>query len=184
MKNKTSRPSSRQAAARISARIRARSGGRATQGPARSAGRLAAPPKAARKAAAGTRKAAAAAQAAPSATDAAPVRIARVAKGKKPQYFSDPATDKLLWMTITLMEELSVTRDRLDAVEQVLEGRKVLKVAEIEGYVPRGVAAERRQQRRAQYVDRVLRAAQAELEELTGRDMPKTEAEVVAAVEA
>jgi hypothetical protein len=112
------------------------------------------------------------------------VRLPRVAKGKKPQYFSDPAIDKLLWMTITLMEELSVTRDRLDAVEQVLEGRKVLKVAEIEGYVPRGVAAERRQQRRAQYVDRVLRAAQAELEELTGRDMPKTEAEVVAAVEA
>ena len=112
------------------------------------------------------------------------VRLPRVAKGKKPQYFSDRAIDKLLWMTITLMEELSVTRDRLDAVEQVLEGRKVLKVAEIEGYVPRGVAAERRQQRRAQYVDRVLRAAQAELEELTGRDMPKTEAEVVAAVEA
>ena len=112
------------------------------------------------------------------------VRLPRVAKGKKPQYFSDPAIDKLLWMTITLMEELSVTRDRLDAVEQVLEGRKVLKVAEIEGYVPRGVAAERRQQRRAQYVDRVLRAAQAELAELTGRDMPKTEAEVVAAVEA
>lgn len=112
------------------------------------------------------------------------VRLPRVPRGKKPQYFSDPAIDKLLWMTITLMEELSVTRDRLDAVEQVLEGRKVLKVAEIEGYVPRGVAAERRQQRRAQYVDRVLRAAQAELEELTGRDMPKTEAEVVAAVEA
>lgn len=184
MKNKTSRPSSRQAAARISARIRARSGGRATQGPARSAGRLAAPPKAARKAAAGTRKAAAAAQAAPSATDAAPVRIARVAKGKKPQYFSDPATDKLLWMTITLMEELSVTRDRLDAVENLLEQRRILKVSDVDAFQPRGAAAERRHRRRADYVDRMLRAAQAELEELTGSDMPKSEAEAVAAVEA
>ena len=115
---------------------------------------------------------------------AVPVRIARVAKGKKPQYFSDPATDKLLWMTLTLMEELSVTRDRLDAVENLLEGRRVLKVADVDGYRPIGAAARRRQAQRAAYVDRMLRAAQAELEELTGRDMPRSEAEVVAAVEA
>jgi hypothetical protein len=112
------------------------------------------------------------------------VRIARVAKGKKPQYFSDPAIDKLLWMTLTLMEELSVTRDRLDAVESLLEGRRLLKVADVDGYRPEGAAAERRRRRRAAYVDRVLRAAQAELEELTGRDMPRTEEDVVAAVEA
>lgn len=112
------------------------------------------------------------------------VRIARVAKGKKPQYFSDPAIDKLLWMTLTLMEELSVTRDRLDAVEGLLEERRVLKAAEVDAYRPGPEAAQRRGKRRAEYVDRVLRAAQAELEELTGRDMPRTEAEVVAAVEA
>jgi hypothetical protein len=115
---------------------------------------------------------------------AAPVRIARIAKGKKPQYFSDPATDKLLWMTLTLMEELSVTRDRLDAVENLLEGRRVLKVADVDGYRPDAAAARRRQAQRAAYVDRMMRAAQAELEELTGRDMPSSEADVVAAVEA
>lgn len=131
-----------------------------------------------------SRKPAAAASGGAASGSGPKVRLPRVAKGKKPQYFSDPAIDKLLWMTITLMEELSVTRDRLDAVEQVLEGRKLIKVAEVDGYVPSGAAAGRRQLRRAQYVDRVLRAAQAELEELTGRDMPRTEAEVVAAVEA
>jgi len=115
---------------------------------------------------------------------AVPVRIARVAKGKKPQYFSDPAIDKLLWMTLTLMEELSVTRDRLDAVENLLEGRRVLKVADVDAYRPAGASARRRQAQRAAYVDRMMRAAQAELEELTGRDMPRSEAEVVAAVEA
>ena len=113
-----------------------------------------------------------------------PVRIARVAKGKKPQYFSDPATDKLLWMTLTLMEELSVTRDRLDAVENLLESRRVLKVADVDAYRPVGASGRRRQAQRAAYVDRMMRAAQAELEELTGRDMPRSEAEVVAAVEA
>jgi hypothetical protein len=138
------------------------------------------------------RSAGAARQAAPApakaapvpAAPAAPVRLARVAKGKKPQYFSDPAIDKLLWMTLTLMEELSVTRDRLDAVENLLEGRRVLKVADVDAYRPSGASARRRQAQRAAYVDRMMRAAQAELEELTGRDMPRSDAEVVAAVEA
>ena len=122
----------------------------------------------------------------PGAANPAPasVRLARVAKGKKPQYFSDPATDKLLWMTLTLMEELSVTRDRLDAVENLLEGRRVLKVVDVDGYRPSGAAAGRRQAQRAAYIDRMLRAAEAELEELTRRDMPRSDAEVAAAVEA
>ena len=117
------------------------------------------------------------------AAEAGPARIPRIAKGRKPQYFSDPAIDKLLWMTVTLMEELSVTRDRLDAVENLLEARQVLQVSEIDAFQPRGAAAERRRQRRAEYVARTLRAAQAEIEEFAGRDPPKSEAEIVAAVE-
>ena len=112
-----------------------------------------------------------------------PPRIARVAKGKKPQYFSDPAIDKLLWMTITLMEELSVTRDRLDTVERLLDRKRVLPRQAIERYTPDGKTAAERAARRAAYVDRVLRALQAELEESTGADMPLTAEEVVAVVD-
>lgn len=115
---------------------------------------------------------------------APPPRIARIAKGRKPQYFSDPAIDKLLWMTLTLMEELSVTRDRLDTVERLLDAAQLLALRDIEGYQPGAGAAAERAARRAAYVDRVMRAAQAELEELTARGMPRSEAEVVAAVEA
>lgn len=123
-------------------------------------------------------------RAAPEAAAAPPPRVARIAKGKKPQYFSDPAIDKLLWMTLTLMEELSVTRDRLDTVERLLEASRVLKQRDVEGYRPGSAAAAQRAARRAAYVDRVMRAAQSELEELTARGMPKSEAEVIAAVEA
>jgi hypothetical protein len=112
-----------------------------------------------------------------------PPRIARVAKGKKPQYFSDPAIDKLLWMTITLMEELSVTRDRLDAVERLLDRKRVLSRQSIERYVPDAKTAADRAARRAAYVDRVLRALQAELEETTGSDAPLTAEEVVSIVD-
>ncbi len=112
-----------------------------------------------------------------------PVRLARVAKGKKPQYFSDPAIDKLLWMTLTLMEELSVTRDRLDTVERLLAAKKVLRRAEIEGWKPDVQAEAERVAARGRYVDRMMRAMHAELEEIAGRGMPKSEEEIVAAVE-
>ena len=122
------------------------------------------------------RKAPAAAPTAP------PLRIARVAKGKKPQYFSDPAIDKLLWMTMSLMEELAVTRDRLDTVERVLANKRVLKIAEIEGFVPGEPAASERNARRAAFVDRMMRAVHAELDEVTARGTPGGDDEAVAAV--
>ena len=96
---------------------------------------------------------------------AAPIRLARVAKGKKPQYFSDPATDKLLWMTVTLMEELSMTRDRLDTIERLLDRKRVLRRQDIEAFEPSAQAAQEREARRTAYVERVLRAVQAELDE-------------------
>jgi hypothetical protein len=114
---------------------------------------------------------------------AAPPRIARVAKGRKPQYFSDPATDKLMWMTLTLMEELAVTRDRLDTVERLLEARRVVRRADIERFEPPPPAAAEREARRAAFVDRVLRAVEAELEAATATGTPRSVDEAVEAVE-
>lgn len=117
------------------------------------------------------------------------VRIARVAKGKKPQYFSDPAIDKLLWMTLTLMEELSVTRDRLDTVERLLARKRVLSAKEIAAWKADAKAATERASRRAAFVDRVMRAVHAELEEVTARGQRRqatdgASEEALAAVEA
>lgn len=92
------------------------------------------------------------------------IRLPRVAKGKRPQYFSDPATDKLLWIALTLMEELSVTRDRLDSVERVLAAKHVLAPDEIDNFVPASAAARQRAARRSAYIERVMRAVQADLE--------------------
>lgn len=113
---------------------------------------------------------------------AASVRLARVAKGRKPQYFADPAVDKLLSITMTLAAELSVTRDRLDAVERLLAQRRVLALDEIDRFAPDPAAESQREARRQEYVARVLRAVQGELEELTRGDMPASAEDVVAAV--
>lgn len=136
-------------------------------------------PKATQRA--GARKRSAKAQQAPAA--AGSPRLARVAKGRKPRYFADPATDKLLWMTLTLMEELSVTRDRLDVVERLLAQKRLVSQKEIDGWVGDAKAAAARSTRRAAFVERMMRAAEAELAEATGRGMPMSEREVVAAVE-
>lgn len=103
-------------------------------------------------------------------------RLPRTAKGKKPQYFGDPAIDKLLWMTMTLMEELSVARDRLDALERLLDQRGLLPQKDVEGYIPGPSARAARATRRAGFVDRMMRAAQAELEATTTAADPHEEA--------
>ena len=105
-----------------------------------------------------------------------PVRLPRIAKGKRPQYFSDPAIDKLLWMTMTLMEELSVARDRIDTLERLLDDRGLLRRQDVEGYAPSPAARNERGERRAAFVDRMMRAAQAELGASTAASDPHEEA--------
>ena len=112
----------------------------------------------------------------------APARLPRVAKGRKPQYFADPAVDKLLAITLTLAGELAVARDRLDAVERLLEQRRILSPQDVDAYEPDAGAARQRDARRAAYLDRILRVVQTELEEMTGAGMPLSAEDVIAAV--
>jgi hypothetical protein len=113
---------------------------------------------------------------------APPPRIARVAKGRRPQYFSDPAIDKLLWITVTLMEELSVTRERLDTVERLLDRKRVVARRDIENFNGSPAEEAERTVERNAYVDRVMRVLQTEIEEMGGRTGAQFEEEAVAAV--
>ena len=107
---------------------------------------------------------------------ASAVRLPRIAKGKRPQYFSDPAIDKLLWMTLTLMEELSVARDRIDTLERVLAKRRVVSLKDLEAFTPDAEAAAERAARRDAYVERMMRAVHAELEEIVAKGDPVSDA--------
>ena len=83
--------------------------------------------------------------------------IPRTAKGKRPVYFQDPATDKILAIVLALVEELAVTRDRLDAVERLLQEHNLLQQDEVDSFTAVGVAEEERSNYRAEYIQRVLR---------------------------
>ena len=131
-----------------------------------------------RKAGAGPKKSA------PSTNGAPAVRLARIPKGRKPQYFSDPAIDKLLSMTMTLAAELSVARDRIDTLERLIERSGLFSARDVDDYLPTADVEAAREARRAAYIARVLRAVHADLEETTNSAMPKSQEEVIAAVSA
>ncbi len=103
----------------------------------------------------------------------------RTAKGKKPQYFSDPAVDKLLSIVVSLAGELSVTRDRLDAVERLLEQHQVFGVTDVDQYRPSAEVEETRSERRSRFIQRFMRVVEAELEEVSGEDMPESREEIL-----
>ncbi len=96
------------------------------------------------------------------------IKLPRTAKGKRPQYFSDPAIDKLLAIVVTLVGEVSVLRDRLDSVERLIEKHDVFDQKDVEEFSPTEEEVQARNLMRQQYLDRVFRVVQYELEEMSG----------------
>jgi len=96
-------------------------------------------------------------------------RIARVAKGKRPRYFADPAVDKLHAIVMSLIGELAVTRDRLDALERMLDERGTLSRDELDAFEPDSGAEAERQACREAYIRRVMRIVEMEIDEIEGK---------------
>ena len=94
-------------------------------------------------------------------------RLRRTARGKRPRYFSDPATDRLLGMLMTLIGEVSVLRDRLDSVERLIEKGGVFRREDIDNFLPGKQAEAEREATRRRYIARVMRVVQNEKEEKT-----------------
>jgi hypothetical protein len=115
-------------------------------------------------------------------TDGDSISIPRNAKGKRPQYFEDPASDKLHFMIMALVEELSVTRDRLDSVERVLERKGVSSLADVDGFEPTDEEHRQRNERRAAYVARIMKCFADEAAQAARADPAMDFDEVVEAV--
>lgn len=99
-------------------------------------------------------------------------RAGKRAKGRRPEYFDDPAIDRLLSIVLALTGEVSVLRERLDTVERLLEARGALSREDIERYVPDRAAGEERGLATKAYIARVMRALQQELEAMENPDPP------------
>ncbi len=93
--------------------------------------------------------------------------MAKKAKGKRPIYFENPESDKLLAMVLALTGELSVLHERLDTVERLALTKGLISVEEIENYQPNEQVEQEREQWRQAYLDRILRVVTEELDTLT-----------------
>jgi hypothetical protein len=85
------------------------------------------------------------------------IKLPRRAKGKRPQFFDDPAIDQMMTFLIELTTEVAVLRERQDTVERLLDQHGSVTRAAIEAYrAPPEVEAERTAAREA-YLKRVFR---------------------------
>jgi predicted nucleic acid-binding Zn-ribbon protein len=96
----------------------------------------------------------------------------RRAKGKRPEYFDDPALDRLYSTVFALAAEVSALRERQDTIERLLDEKGVLKRDDIESYEPDRAAGEERGLATRAYVARIMRGFQQQAEALEADDPP------------
>jgi hypothetical protein len=85
-----------------------------------------------------------------------PVSLPRIAKGRRPQFYEDPALDQLFAIVTALTGEISVLFDRVDTLERLLTQAGALHPQAIEAFVPDEAAAAVRGQRRDELLRRVF----------------------------
>lgn len=81
----------------------------------------------------------------------------RVAKGRQPQFFEDPNTDKLLAMVVALVGEVAVLAERVDTHERLAQAGLVATPDAIEAFEPDEDLEDQRETSRAALLGRVFR---------------------------
>jgi len=92
------------------------------------------------------------------------IELPRIAKGKKPNYLDDRSIDNLMAMIMTLTQEISVLRDRLDTIEHLLAEKETVSLEDIDAFEPNDDLVELRKERRQLLLKRVLLPIQKDLE--------------------
>jgi hypothetical protein len=90
------------------------------------------------------------------AEDASRLRLPRVPKGSRAQFYDDPAIDQLMAIVVALTAEVSVAFERMDTLERLLERSAKLDRAAIEAYLPDEQVAGERFRKREELIQRVF----------------------------
>lgn len=86
----------------------------------------------------------------------------RTIRGERPHFFDDPAIDTLFGIVTALAQEVSVLRDRHDAVERILDAKGSMTREELESYRPDEAADAERRAAREAYLQRIFRLIRRE----------------------
>ncbi|MBK9009322.1 hypothetical protein [Novosphingobium sp.] len=85
-------------------------------------------------------------------------------KGRRPDFLGNTNEERMLSMLMALVAEVSVVRERLDTVERLLEAKGTISRADIEGYAPDLETGKERNRIIREYLARIMRPLQHELE--------------------
>ena len=86
------------------------------------------------------------------------------AKGKRPWFLDEPDIERVMNITLALMQEVSVLRERLDTVERLLERDGKVTKSAIDSFNPSKEEAAERGAWTQEYIARVLRILQQDRE--------------------
>lgn len=89
--------------------------------------------------------------------------------GKRP-YFLDSEVERVLAITMVVVQELAVARERIDTLERLLEAKGLLAPGEVEGFVPTADQAASRGLWTQEYLARVFRIVQQEGEAIAAAE--------------
>lgn len=102
-------------------------------------------------------------------------------KGKRPYFLDDKDVERLMTIVMSLAQEVSVMRERMDTIERLLDRKKVLKRSDIEAFAPSKKESEERGAMIQEFLARILRVLQQEREAITmGDQAPEDVAEELA----
>ncbi|WP_226660788.1 hypothetical protein [Microbulbifer aggregans] len=87
------------------------------------------------------------------------------ARGKRPMYFKDADIDRLMSILMAVAGELAVSRERIDTLERLLDARGLLEREAIDSYEPDSEAARERGLWHQDFIARILRVVQQEIEQ-------------------
>lgn len=96
--------------------------------------------------------------------------VTRTVRGKRPKIYAQEGMDHLMAMTMALVQEVAVLRDRLDLVERVAEAKGIILSDEIESFDLDQSDLEDREAWRNAYMARIFAIFEQEAAELAAKD--------------
>lgn len=105
-----------------------------------------------------------------------PIKLAGAKpKGKRPFFFESHESEKVMAITMAVAQELAVMRARMDTIERLLDDGGTISRADIETFTPGKTEAEERGAWTQEYMARILRVVQQDIEALDVIDEPSSE---------
>ncbi|OCC23575.1 hypothetical protein MB02_10390 [Croceicoccus estronivorus] len=85
------------------------------------------------------------------------VKLPRISKGKRSQFYQDPAVDQLMTCLLEVMAETAALRERMDTIERVLDQKGSVSRDDIENFQPTPEVEAERSAWNASFIRRVMR---------------------------